>query len=412
MYNKAKNYFKLAVLLIIGVAVFTVHDKVVFASEAISVIANGERVNFPDQAPLAVSGRTLVPVRGVFEVLGFVVEWDSGTQRVTLTRSEDTILITLGSDTFTTNGESHTLDVPAQIIGGRTMLPIRAVLESVGYNLEWEEDTRTVVVGTSGVQSNYCCSGCVLESSETRSSRYDMIGHEEFVVFTSRSDIDNFFGSGTYNRYTEEFFADKFLIIAAFREPSGSNRIEFEDVRCNGDISITRTVVPIEYRTPDVGNWVLYITVDNRFIPSEFRMRVRQMSREDWENRPPPPRDTRPRETVTLQIELKTPSVTQLRNMQESGIPFDIEILGESFEDTVLAAALRFREQLAALTVPLGMIEPKIVQESYAASNIVRVTVSFGMIDAIKSLEEAGTVSVLPFVITDVVQNVSADTQN
>jgi hypothetical protein len=112
----------------------------------ITVTINNTPVNFADQPPTVVDGRTLVPVRGVFEALGFDVGWNEQARQVTLSRANDTIVITLDSATFTTNSASHTLDVPAQSIGGRTMLPIRAVLESVGYNLGWNEATRTVII--------------------------------------------------------------------------------------------------------------------------------------------------------------------------------------------------------------------------------------------------------------------------
>jgi len=118
-------------------------------TNAINVTINNTPVNFTDQAPTIVDGRTLVPVRGVFEALGFGVSWNEQARQVTLSRASDTIVITVDSATFTTNGTRHTLDVPAQIIGGRTMLPIRAVLESVGYDLGWNEATRTVVISTN-----------------------------------------------------------------------------------------------------------------------------------------------------------------------------------------------------------------------------------------------------------------------
>lgn len=76
-----------------------------------------------------IDGRTLVPVRGVFEALGFSVSWDEQARQVTLSRANDTIIITIDSASFIANGISHTLDVPAQIIGGSTMLPIRTVLD-------------------------------------------------------------------------------------------------------------------------------------------------------------------------------------------------------------------------------------------------------------------------------------------
>ena len=118
------------------------------ASSDITVTVDGEVVAFEGQQPVIVSGRTLVPVRGVFEHLGFTPTWSGSTQTATLTRNDYTIVITIGSTTFTTNGVEYELDVPAQMISGRTMLPIRAVLESVGYELDWVGSTRTVVITT------------------------------------------------------------------------------------------------------------------------------------------------------------------------------------------------------------------------------------------------------------------------
>ena len=113
----------------------------------IAVTVNGQPINFPGgQEPVIIDGRTLVPVRGVFEAMGFDVDWNRTTRQAILTRAGDEIVITIDSTTFTTNGTSYTLDVPAQIIGGRTLVPIRYVLESVGYDLNWQSATRTVVI--------------------------------------------------------------------------------------------------------------------------------------------------------------------------------------------------------------------------------------------------------------------------
>ena len=122
----------------------------VYANDAIGVTIDGEAVIFSGQQPVIADGRTLVPVRGVFEMLGFEVDWNPDTRQATLarpmTRGDDIVVITIGNSVFTTNGTSHTLDVPAQIIGGSTMLPIRAVLESVGSDLDWDAATRTVTI--------------------------------------------------------------------------------------------------------------------------------------------------------------------------------------------------------------------------------------------------------------------------
>lgn len=115
----------------------------VFAAPAeIFVTVDGEQVYFADQRPIAVDGRMLVPLRAVFEHIGFRVRWDRPT--ATLTRGEDIVQISLGSAVFFANGEPRELDVPAQAIGGSAMLPIRAVLESVGYTVRWDRPANTV----------------------------------------------------------------------------------------------------------------------------------------------------------------------------------------------------------------------------------------------------------------------------
>jgi len=84
----------------------------------------------------------------VFEAVGFTVVWDGSTQTATLRNDDYEIIIIIGSNLFTTNGEEFTLDVPAQTINGRTMLPIRLVLESAGMWMEWFSSTRTVGIFT------------------------------------------------------------------------------------------------------------------------------------------------------------------------------------------------------------------------------------------------------------------------
>jgi len=118
-------------------------------ADGISVTIDGAQVTFADQTPVIVDGRTLVPVGGVFSALGFTPEWNGDAQTATLTRDDFTVVITIGSADFTTNGVVFTLDVPAQIIAGRTMLPLRAVLESIGIpaeNISWDGATYSVAV--------------------------------------------------------------------------------------------------------------------------------------------------------------------------------------------------------------------------------------------------------------------------
>ncbi|MCL2197422.1 MAG: copper amine oxidase N-terminal domain-containing protein [Defluviitaleaceae bacterium] len=117
-------------------------------ADNIRVLVDGEALQFRDQVPIIVDERTLVPIRFVFETLGFEVEWDTTTQTAVITRPGDMITVTVGSNIFVTSGVEHTLDVAAEIIGGRIMVPLRFPLESVGYRLAWDGTTRTVSVYT------------------------------------------------------------------------------------------------------------------------------------------------------------------------------------------------------------------------------------------------------------------------
>jgi len=117
----------------------------------INVSIDGVYVDFPDQPPVIVDGRVLVPVRGVFEALGFNVEWYQDTQTVILWNHYYEIAIIVGVDTFFVNGLPRTFLVPPQIIEGRVMLPIRAVVESVGLYIGWNANDRTALITSSPI---------------------------------------------------------------------------------------------------------------------------------------------------------------------------------------------------------------------------------------------------------------------
>ena len=115
----------------------------------VNVIIDGETVIFEGQTPVIINNRLLVPVRGVFENLGFDVEWDKASKTAVLTRGGYRVIITVDSTYFKVNGGTYSLDVPAQIINNRVMLPIRFVIESIGYTVTWNASNREAVIMTS-----------------------------------------------------------------------------------------------------------------------------------------------------------------------------------------------------------------------------------------------------------------------
>jgi len=138
---------KFLAVALVFMMVFAMLPVVAFASDSISVTIDGVAVDFEDQEPIMVEGgRVLVPVSFVFVDLGFEVEWDRSTRTATLTRDDFTVVIVIGETAFTINGESHELDVPAQIIGGRTMVPLGPILRGMGYELGWSRSAQLVTI--------------------------------------------------------------------------------------------------------------------------------------------------------------------------------------------------------------------------------------------------------------------------
>ncbi|MBE7050088.1 MAG: copper amine oxidase N-terminal domain-containing protein [Ruminococcaceae bacterium] len=106
---------------------------------------NGKTVPF-DQPPVLENGRTLVPLRAIFEALGASVEWDAVAQTVRSVKGNNQISLQIGSATMYVNGTPKTLDVAAKIINGRTLVPVRAVSEAFGGKVEWDQYSQTVVI--------------------------------------------------------------------------------------------------------------------------------------------------------------------------------------------------------------------------------------------------------------------------
>ena len=99
-----------------------------------------------DVPPQLVGGRTLVPMRAIFEYLGAEVTWDNATRTATGSLDGTVVTIQIDNTTAYVNGVPYTLDVPAQIIGNRTMVPARFVSESMGCVVTWYNETQTAAV--------------------------------------------------------------------------------------------------------------------------------------------------------------------------------------------------------------------------------------------------------------------------
>ncbi len=115
----------------------------------VAVNIDGKRVLYSDVPAQIVGERTLVPMRKTFEKLHAAILWDGPTQTVTAFQGKDEIKIAIGSKTAYVNGNPLELDVPAQLVDDRTMVPLRFVAESLGAQVEWNEETKHVDIKTT-----------------------------------------------------------------------------------------------------------------------------------------------------------------------------------------------------------------------------------------------------------------------
>lgn len=89
-----------------------------------------------DAAPYVDSNwRTMVPFRVLGETFGAEVNWDQDAQTVTYTLGDTELVMTIGSETYTLNGEEQTMDTAPVIQDSRTMVPVRFVAEDLGYTV-------------------------------------------------------------------------------------------------------------------------------------------------------------------------------------------------------------------------------------------------------------------------------------
>ncbi len=122
----------------------------VFVSQALSqdeikVYYNDTQLTF-DVPPTSVNGRTLVPVKAIFEKLGATVEWDGSNNTVTAIKGYTTIKLQIDSKYALVNEKTVELDVPLKEMSGRTLVPIRFVSENLGAKVEWDSTNKIVTI--------------------------------------------------------------------------------------------------------------------------------------------------------------------------------------------------------------------------------------------------------------------------
>ncbi len=114
-----------------------------------TMVVNGKEQNMDSDSsimPVIVSGRTLVPLRSVVEAMGGNVEWNNTTKKITLNCNHNVIKLTLNQTDALVNDNKKILDVAPTVKNNRTLIPFRFVSENFGFHVEWDAAAQTITM--------------------------------------------------------------------------------------------------------------------------------------------------------------------------------------------------------------------------------------------------------------------------
>ena len=118
-----------------------------YNAEKIHIIIDNTPIEKFNMEPIILNGRTLVPLRDVFEKMNAKVYWDNTERKATIKKDNNEVIFQIDNNEAIKNSiDVIKLEVPAKIINNYTMVPLRAISDSLGYNIEWNNNTRTIFI--------------------------------------------------------------------------------------------------------------------------------------------------------------------------------------------------------------------------------------------------------------------------
>ena len=118
-----------------------------FSADTIQIFLNDTPLAFESE-PILKNGRILVPLREIFQPLGFQVQWDEKTNTIRSTKPNLTISMNMNNTLTTLNGKPILLDTPPILVKNKAFVPLRFVAESTGASVQWNGATGSVSIHT------------------------------------------------------------------------------------------------------------------------------------------------------------------------------------------------------------------------------------------------------------------------
>ena len=141
-------------IFFIGVAILMIFSALYISASAqsgeIDVYLDGEKIEF-DVSPQIINGRTMVPIRAIFEKMGANVNWNNETRTATCVKENTVVEMTVDSEYVVVNGQYKEMDTTPVIVDGRTLAPARYVAEAFGATVNWSQKNNAVVICSKDV---------------------------------------------------------------------------------------------------------------------------------------------------------------------------------------------------------------------------------------------------------------------
>lgn len=244
---------KKIISLLLAVGLVLSSATLAFANEnEISVYVEGQKVSF-DVPPQTINDRTMVPIRAIFEVMGATVNWDNATQTAICTKDNTVVKMTLNSKTEYINDVPYEMDVAPVIVDNRTLAPARYVAEAFGYFVNWDGNTKSVLINKTstikdGTKENPYEFGDKV--SITFWDAYDFeatkaAGKYEFTLnkLMSPKDMETKFNDSSYSYDSNRWYLNGNIVLNDY---INDGVCSFQDMMYDSKV-VASNMVPCEY---------------------------------------------------------------------------------------------------------------------------------------------------------------------
>ncbi len=116
-----------------------------YSGNPFSLNVGGQQLS-PEMPPIVFEDYSVVPARDVFQTLGAEVKWNAESETVTVSMTGKTVKLKINSKIATVNGEAVSMPIAPKLINGKTMIPVRFVAEALGFAVEFDNKTDTVII--------------------------------------------------------------------------------------------------------------------------------------------------------------------------------------------------------------------------------------------------------------------------